>query len=300
MVISADEYPWKGEYLDLAGNQLHYLDEGEGEPLVMVHGNPTWSFYYRNLVKAFSDRHRCIVPDHIGCGMSDKPGVDAYPYTLRQRVDDLETLLEKLEVQDNITLVVHDWGGMIGLTYAHRHPEKIKRLVILNTGAFQLPKSKGFPWSLWFCRSFFGPLLVRGFNAFCLAAVYWCATRKKLTAEIEHGYLAPYDNWEDRAAILRFVQDIPLKRSDVGHQLISEVEANLEQFRKIPAVICWGDKDFVFDKHFLKIWREKLPAATVHQWEDSGHYILEDRGEEIIEIVDQFLKDNPIKKTRKK
>ncbi|MGB0582479.1 MAG: alpha/beta fold hydrolase, partial [Limisphaerales bacterium] len=263
-------------------------------------GNPTWSFYYRNLVKAFSDRYRCIVPDHIGCGYSDKPRAKDYPYTLAQRVADLEALLDHLNVGNNITLIVHDWGGMIGMTYAHLHPKKIKRLVILNTGAFHLPKSKGFPFSLWACRTPLGPVLVRGFNAFCRAATAWCSTRKQLTPDIEDGYLLPYDRWEDRVAVLRFVQDIPLKRSDPGYDLISDVEDNLEQFRKVPTVICWGDKDFVFDQHFLDIWKQKLPEAPVHQWTDSGHYILEDRGEEIIEIVDQFLNDNPIKKTRKK
>ena len=299
-MVSTEEYPFAGQYLDLDGNRLHYLDEGEGEPLVMLHGNPTWSFYYRNLVKAFSDRYRCIVPDHIGCGYSDKPRAKDYPYTLAQRVADLEALLDHLNVGNNITLIVHDWGGMIGMTYAHLHPKKIKRLVILNTGAFHLPKSKGFPFSLWACRTPLGPVLVRGFNAFCRAATAWCSTRKQLTPDIEDGYLLPYDRWEDRVAVLRFVQDIPLKRSDPGYDLISDVEDNLEQFRKVPTVICWGDKDFVFDQHFLDIWKQKLPEAPVHQWTDSGHYILEDRGEEIIEIVDQFLNDNPIKKTRKK
>ena len=146
MVVQPELYPFEGAYLDLSGNRLHYLDEGAGEPLVMLHGNPTWSFYYRNLVKAFRAEYRTIVPDHIGCGKSDKPQIDAYPYTLAQRVKDLERLLDHLGVGDNITLIVHDWGGMIGMAYATLHPEKIKRLVILNTGAFHLPESKPFPW----------------------------------------------------------------------------------------------------------------------------------------------------------
>lgn len=298
MVVSSEEYPFVGKHLDLGGDRLHYLDEGQGEPLVMLHGNPTWSFYYRNLVKAFGDRYRCIVPDHMGCGLSDKP--ENYNYKLRQRVEDLEALLDHLDVGNDITLIVHDWGGMIGMTYAHRHPEQIKRLVILNTGAFHLPKSKGFPWSLWACRTMLGPLLVRAFNGFCLAAIHWCATRKQLTPEIQDGYIKPYDTWEDRIAVLRFVQDIPLKKTDPGYDLITEVEENLEQFREIPSVICWGDKDFVFDQHFLDVWKQKLPDTPVHQWEDSGHYILEDRGEEVIAIVDQFLQDNPLKKPRKR
>jgi haloalkane dehalogenase len=297
MVVSPELYPFTGAFLELAGNRLHYLDEGEGEPLVMLHGNPTWSFYYRNLVKAFSGRYRTIVPDHIGCGRSDKPAAGDYPYTLRQRVSDLEALLEKLEVGDNITLIVHDWGGMIGMAYATLHPEKIKRLVVLNTGAFHLPKTKPFPWSLWFCRlPVVGSLLVRGLNAFSLAAVGWCATKNKLTQEIADGYLAPYDNWEDRVAVLRFVQDIPLRVGDEGYDLVGQVEENIGQFRSVPTVVCWGEKDFVFDRHFLNQWKDYLPAAEVHQWADSGHYILEDRGEEIVEIIDNFLKQNPLEK----
>lgn len=295
MVVSHELYPFQGSYLELAGNRLHYLDEGSGEPLVMLHGNPTWSFYYRNLVKAFRDRYRTIVPDHIGCGKSDKPGVDSYPYTLDQRVADLEVLLEKLEVQDNITLVVHDWGGMIGMSYATRHPEKIKRLVILNTGAFHLPKTKPFPWSLWFCRTpLLGALLVRGVNAFSRAAIRWCAMKRPLTPEIKHGYLAPYDTWNNRVAVLRFVQDIPLRPGDEGYELVSLVESRIQQFRKIPTVICWGDKDFIFDRHFLNQWTEFLPEATVHRFPDAGHYVLEDANNEIVKIVEQFLKDNPI------
>ena len=295
MVVSPELYPFAGAYLDLAGNRLHYLDEGSGEPLVMLHGNPTWSFYYRNLVKAFRDRYRTIVPDHIGCGMSDKPAARAYPYTLQQRVRDLETLLEQLEIKDNLTLIVHDWGGMIGMAYATLHPEKIKRLVILNTGAFHLPKTKSFPWSLWFCRlPLFGSLLVRGANAFSRAAVSWCATRKPLTPEIRHGYLAPYDTWANRVAVLRFVQDIPLRPGDPGYDLVSQVEDSIKQFRKVPTVICWGEKDFVFDRHFLNLWMEYLPEAQVHCFPDAGHYVLEDAGDEIVEIIGQFLKDNPL------
>ena len=130
------QYPFTGNLLDIQGLNYHYLDEGNGPPVVMVHGNPSWSFYYRNLVLALRDRYRCIVPDHIGCGLSDKPGDNRYDYTLSRRVDDLEALLEHLGIRENITLVVHDWGGMIGMAYAVRHPERIKRLVILNTGAF--------------------------------------------------------------------------------------------------------------------------------------------------------------------
>jgi pimeloyl-ACP methyl ester carboxylesterase len=295
MVVSSTLYPFQGSYLDLAGNRLHYLDEGNGEPLVMLHGNPTWSFYYRNLVTSVSDRYRAIVPDHIGCGKSDKPDRDSYPYTLKQRVADLEALLESLEIKDSITLVLHDWGGMIGMAYATLHPEKIKRIVILNTGAFPLPKTKSLPFSLWFCRTpLLGPLLVQGANAFSRAAVRWCVTKKPLTPDIRQGYLAPYDTWKNRIAVLRFVQDIPLRPGDEGYDLVQRVEENIAQFRKIPTVICWGENDFVFDHHFLQQWTEHLPEAQVHRFPEAGHFVMEDARDEVIEIVNQFLKNNPL------
>ncbi len=115
-------YPFRGHFLDLQGIRLHYLDEGRGEPVVMVHGNPTWSFYYRELVKALRDDYRVVVPDHVGCGLSDKPDDDRYDYTLDRRVADLEALLDHLGLTSDLTLVLHDWGGMIGMAYASRHP----------------------------------------------------------------------------------------------------------------------------------------------------------------------------------
>ncbi|MDH3999398.1 MAG: alpha/beta fold hydrolase, partial [Desulfuromonadales bacterium] len=118
------DYPFENNFLDLNGLKYHYLDEGQGDVVVMVHGNPSWSYYYRNLAKALRDDYRVIAPDHIGCGLSDKPGDDAYEYTLRQRVDDLDALLAHLDVNEKITLVVHDWGGMIGMAYAARYPER--------------------------------------------------------------------------------------------------------------------------------------------------------------------------------
>ena len=144
-MVSKDLYPFTGRFHNHGGLRQHYLDEGQGDPVVMVHGNPSWSFYYRNLVLALRGHYRVIVPDHIGCGLSDKPDDGRYRYTLKQRVDDLDALLDSLGIRERITLVLHDWGGMIGMAYACRYPERIRRLVILNTGAFPLPPTKKFP-----------------------------------------------------------------------------------------------------------------------------------------------------------
>ena len=206
-------YPWAPHFLDVGqGVKLHYLDEGQGETLVMLHGNPTWSFYWRHLVTAFSGTHRVIVPDHVGCGLSDKPGDDRYEYQLKRRVDDLEALLDSLGLQKDLTLVLHDWGGMIGMAFATRHPERVKRLVVLNTAGFGLPEGRSLPWQVGVVRHLpFFPVPVRAFNAFSRGANRWCSTRPgRMTGLVKQAYLAPYDSWAHRIAVQRFVEDIPL------------------------------------------------------------------------------------------
>lgn len=284
--------PFKRNYIERNGQQYHYVDEGEGSPVVMIHGNPSWSLYYRNLVSELSAKHRCIVPDHIGCGLSDKPGDEDYDYTLANRIDDLEALLSHLGVNENITLVVHDWGGMIGMGYAARYPERIKRLVILNTGAFHLPKAKKLPPALWLGRNTaLGALLVRGFNAFSGVASYIGVKRKPMDETLRKAYVAPFNSWGNRISTLRFIQDIPLKPGDRNYQLVSDIAESLAQFSQVPMLICWGLKDFVFDKHFLAEWQQRFPQAKVHAFEDCGHYILEDASEEVVPLVADFLKD---------
>jgi len=283
-------FPFKRNYLDRNGQKYHYLNEGQGEPVVMVHGNPSWSFYYRNLVQALSANYQCIVPDHIGCGLSDKPDDDEYEYTLKSRIDDLEALLESLKITENITLVVHDWGGMIGMGYAARYPERIKRLVILNTSAFHLPKEKSFPIGLWICRNtLLGTILVRGLNAFSSAASYVGVKRKPMAKEIREAYVMPFNSWKNRISTLRFVQDIPLFKNDKNYQLVSHIGDSLEKFKHLPTIICWGLKDFVFDKHFLATWKQKLPQAEINEFDDCGHYILEDASNEVIPLIEQFM-----------
>jgi len=284
-------FPFKRNFINRNGHQYHFVNEGKGSPVVMVHGNPSWSFYYRNLVSQLSQNHQCIVPDHIGCGFSDKPGDESYDYTLANRIDDLEALLDHLEIKENITLVVHDWGGMIGMGYAARYPERIKRLVILNTGAFHLPKTKKLPPALWLGRNtFVGTLLVRGFNAFSSVASYIGVKRKPMAKEIRQAYVAPFNSWKNRISTLRFIQDIPLNTEDRNYSLVSGISGSLAQFNKLPMLICWGLKDFVFDKHFLAEWQNRFPDAQVHAFDDCGHYILEDASDEVTLLINDFLK----------
>lgn len=297
------EYPWEGEYLTLKnGVRMHYLDEGKGDPLVMVHGNPTWSFYFRNLVKGLSGSYRTIVPDHVGCGLSDKPGDDQYDYVLEQRVNDLETLLEARGVTENITLVLHDWGGMIGLAFATRHPERIKRIVVLNTAGFGLPEGRKLPWQIALVRFLpFFVVPVRGFNAFSRGANASCSVRPgRMTDTIKAAYLAPHDSWKNRISVQRFVEDIPLAPGHRSYGIVKNVSDKLGQFSKVPLMICWGRKDFCFDDHFLAEWKRRLPHGEVHEFLDAGHYVLEDAHEEILPLIQAFLAKNPLSATAAK
>lgn len=285
-----NSYPFTGRRLDLGGIEMHYLDEGDGPPVLMLHGNPTWSFYYRGLVAALRGDFRCIVPDHVGCGLSDKPSDRRYRYTLQSRVRDVETLLDHLAIAEPLTLVLHDWGGMIGMAVAARRPERIARLVIFNTAGFRLPAGKQLPLRLRLIRNhrWFAGVAVRGFNAFAFAATRM-ATARGLSAEACAGLPAPYDSWANRIATLRFVQDIPLAPGDPSYALVREVDEALHQFADRPALVCWGMKDFVFDGDYLAEWRRRLPNAEVHEFPDAGHYVLEDAGEQIEPLVRAFL-----------
>ncbi|MFA6987074.1 MAG: alpha/beta fold hydrolase [Arenimonas sp.] len=271
-----------------------YLDEGSGDPVVMLHGNPSWSYYWRKLVLGLRDRYRCIVPDHIGMGLSDKPDDSRYAYTLQSRVDDLQRLLDSLPLGDSITLAVHDWGGMIGFGWALRNTARVKRLVILNTAAFPLPAAKAMPWQLALGRdSRLGAGLIRGFNAFAGGAVRYGVETKMLPA-VGRAYVAPYDSWANRISTLRFVQDIPLSPGDKAWSLVEQAGERLPTFADRPAFIGWGLRDFVFDQHFLEGFQRALPNAEQHVFGDAGHYVLEDKAAILTPAIRSFLDRHPV------
>jgi haloalkane dehalogenase len=281
-------YPFQSHWLNLDGHRYHYLDEGQPDapPVLMLHGNPTWSFYYRTLIPAVSQTHRVIAPDHMGCGLSDKP--QAYPYTLAQHIQNVECLIDHLNL-GRISLAVHDWGGVIGMGYATRRPELIDRLVIFNTAAFVLRK---LPWGILICRSKgLGSLLVRGFNAFAGLATFLAVTqRRKMTTQVRAGYLGPYNNWHNRIAIHRFVQDIPWEDDHPTRPLLLQIEAGLHRLRNRPMLIIWGADDFVFTKRdFLPEWQKHFPKAIIHVLPNAGHYVVEDAHEQIAPLLQQFL-----------
>lgn len=294
------DYPFTPQRFEVRpGIAMSYLDEGprDAPVVLMLHGNPSWSFYWRHLVLALRDGYRCIVPDHVGMGLSDKPSdaADAsprYDYTLQSRVDDINALLRHAGVDDALTLAVHDWGGMIGFGWALQAPQRIQRLVITNTAAFPLPSQKPMPWQISMGRhSKLGGWLIRKFNLFARGAAMQ-GTVRKLSPEVKAAYSDVYDSWDDAISTLRFMQDIPLDASDAAWQLLKASEAQLPHYADRPAMIAWGMRDFVFDQHFLEGFTQALPQAEVHRFEDAAHYVLEDKHEVLPGMIRAFLDRN--------
>ncbi len=284
------EYPFDLNLHKTQNGIMQYLDVGAGNPVVMVHGNPTWSFFYRNVIKALQNNHRCIVPDHVGCGLSEKSD-EFIDYTLEDHIDDLESLLENIlppegERGGAFDLIVHDWGGTIGLGYALRHPKRLRSLVVLNTSAF---KDGDMPFLIKLSRNpLLGSFLVRGLNLFCLGGV-WFTTMKRMPRAVKKGFVLPYTDYTNRAAVYGFVRDIPLSRSGPTWDLLSTIDDGLKELLSdVPMLIQWGTKDWCFTPEFLKLWQTRFPGTETNKY-NAGHYLLEDAGEKIIERIRGFL-----------
>lgn len=282
-------YPFRSHFLDRDGLKYHYLDEGVGAPVVMVHGNPTWSFYYREMIRSLRPFYRCVAPDHMGCGLSDKPGLNRYDFSLRSRIDDFTALMDHLDLGNEITLMVHDWGGMIGLAWALDHIERLKQIIITNTAGFFPPGNKRIPLRLWIIRNLalFAKPSVLLFNLFSRGALYM-APKKPLSPQVKMGLTAPYNSPQNRIATYKFVQGIPLKPGDPGFKIVAQVEKRLHRLSNIPMLIMWGKHDFVFDMDYYKEWVKRFPHAAHHLFHDAGHYLFEDKPEETVSMVKGF------------
>ncbi len=285
-----EEFPYESKSIQLGSVRYSYIDEGDGDaPLVAVHGNPTWSFYWRRLISHFKSTHRVLAVDHVGCGNSDKP--QKYPYCLATHRDNLVQWMDRLDLK-NITLCVHDWGGAIGLSAALERPERIGRIVITNTGAFPPPYS---PLRISLCRfPLLGTLAVRGLNAFAVAAITMATSRySKLPQNSAAGLLAPYDTWANRVAIDRFVKDIPMRKQHPTYQVLERVEQRLQELAHLPKLMVWGMKDWCFRPECLERFEAIWPEAKVVRLPDVGHYVMEDGPEETCEAIAAFLEEHP-------
>ncbi|MFJ6213263.1 alpha/beta fold hydrolase [Streptomyces sp. NPDC092296] len=294
---SAD-YAFASHWFDRAPYRQHYLDEGGGPPVLMLHGNPSWSYHWRRLVTGLRDSYRCIVPDHVGMGLSSRPAEGDYTYTLDSRVDDLDALTSYLIARRGApttgwTLVMHDWGGPIGMAWAARRPHLVARLVVLNTAAFPSPFGRRLPptlrLALWAVRNTATARdLVLHRNAFARGAARFGVTRR-MDRRTREAYLAPYAVPEDRLAILRFVQDIPLSPADPAWAGLRAAERATELLADRPVFIGWGGRDPVFRRAFLAEWRRRFPHAAGRLYRNAGHYVLEDRADDLVAQIRAFL-----------
>lgn len=273
------EYPFESHFLPTPAGAVHYVDEGQGRPVLFVHGNPTWSFYWRAAIAAMRPTHRAVAIDHLGCGLSDKP--QDWTYRLADHIANLEALVVSLDLRD-ITLVVHDWGGAIGLGVAGRHPDRFRDFVVTNTGAFRAPH---IPARIAACRiPVLGELAVRGFNGFAGAAVQM-ATEKGLSPVARAGLLHPYDSWANRIATHRFVLDIPMAPEHPSWDTLAQVEASLARLTHKPMRLVWGEADWCFTPWFRREFERRFPEAQSFPLEGIGHYVAEDAREELVRHV---------------
>ncbi len=274
-------FPFASRGFQTDAGRMHFVDEGQGPPIVMLHGNPTWSFLYRHLIGALAPNYRCIAPDYIGFGLSDKPA--DWSYRPPEHAAHVEALITQLGLED-ITLVVHDWGGPIGLAYATRHPENVRRLIVTNTWMGPLD---GDPWITLFSRLLggsVGRVLIERFNAFARVVLPLAfADRRRLDPMAFRHYLKPLA-YGSRTGSWVFPRAL-LGETD----WLRALAARREQLAGIPALIAWGLRDPAFRPPYLRPWQALFPDATVHRL-PVGHYVAEEAGPDLVPLVRDFLK----------
>ncbi|MDQ2713428.1 MAG: alpha/beta fold hydrolase [Chloroflexota bacterium] len=283
-------FPFPPQYYTGNGFAMHFVDVGRGEPIVMLHGDPTWGYLYRHFIPSLARRYRCIVPDHMGMGKSDVPQ-DRSLYGLEHHITNLEGLLMHLDVRD-ITLVLHDWGGPVGLGFAMRHPERIKRLVLMNTWACAPWPGGPFPRLLELIRSQRGEAFVLKKNGYLepalLGTTYHTA---HLTGSVMAAYRAPFPTPESRLAMLCWSRDIPVQETDASYAEMKRIEQSLSQFSGTPILLIWGMQDPVLPPSVLQQWQRLYPHARTHELEDASHFLQEDAPERIMSWMEAFLSE---------
>lgn len=276
-------FPFESRTLQVPAGRLHYVDEGPdaADPILCLHGNPTWAFHYRRLIAEARPFHRVVAFDHMGMGLSDRPA--SFSYTLADHVKNAVAFVDQLDLR-KITLVVHDWGGAIGLGMALARPERIARITVMNTAAFFIPR---LPKRIAICRAgFLGEFITRGLNGFARAATTMTTTHP-LPRDVRAGYLAPYASWRRRIGIWNFVRDIPMSTGHRSRATLGRIEEGLKTLQK-PVQILWGERDWCFTPQFREEWQRRFPRAYVHKFDDAGHYLIEDEPNGVISRIRDF------------
>ncbi len=283
--IDREEYPFESNYLELDGGRMHYIDEGEGEPIVMVHGNPSWSFLYRHMIKGLSKKFRCIAPDHLGFGLSDKPY--ELSYLPEGHAKNIETLIERLELK-NVTLVGQDWGGPTGFSYAANNPENVKSLIVLNTWMWSVKGDLYYEAFSRFMGGAIGRFLIKRYNYFVNGVMKIASGDKsKLNEHVHNHYRKPLEKPEDRKACWAMP-----KRIVGSSEWLDELWSQREKIKDKPALILWGMKDIAFREKELKKWSDLFTNREVVKFEDAGHFLQEEKGGELVPYIEEFLEKN--------
>ena len=287
-------WPYEPRWFDSPDGKMHYVDEGprDGKPVVLVHGNPTWGYLYRNFIGPLTDAgYRAIVPDHLGFGRSDKPD-DVELYRIPRHADRLEALLESLDLSD-ATVVPQDWGGPISLAWATRHPERVRSLCILNTFAHRTREKIKLPLPLRLFRTRgIGEVMVKRLDLFKRVFLFrdGVTKRDRITDVVKAAYRAPHPSYSSRTPILVFPREIPVDPSDPVSDFNAGVESGLEHFRDKPVKIVWAMKDIAFTPEILdQVWMQTFPDAEVTKIDDAGHYLQEDAHETIVPELLELL-----------
>jgi haloalkane dehalogenase len=272
------------------------VDEGprQGPPVVLLHGNATWGFLYRNFIPALVERgHRVVVPDHLGFGRSEKPATPE-AYRLDHHIRRLDSLLESLDLRD-VTVAFAEWGAAIGLGWVAAHPDRVGRLFVMNSPYPERPNGTvKLPPPIYLFRApVVGTLFVKGLGAFTRGFLFKAGMvhRERLTPEVKRAYLAPHPTWSSRTGVLAFPRQIPRRPGDLAAKLGEEAERELLRFRDRPATIVWAMRDVSFSERVLDRWTALLPEAKVVRIEDAGHCLQEDAHERIVPELLELLSE---------
>ncbi len=274
-------YPFQSNYFKTNAGDMHFVDEGEGEPILFVHGTPVWSFLYREQIKTLSKTNRCIAPDHIGFGLSDK--LQEFNGNPKAHSGRLEALVNHLQLE-NITLVVHDFGGPIGLSFALRNPKKVKRIVIMNTWLWETESNSEVRKADKVLNSWLGRFMYINLNfspKVLLKQAFY--DRNKLTKAIHAHYIKVFPNRGSRHGLLK-----------IGRALLGSSDWYQEQWEQMdklkdkPTLILWGMKDTFIKPEFLKKWQQRIPEARVVKY-DCGHFLQEERVGEVTKEIEGFI-----------
>jgi haloalkane dehalogenase len=280
--LDREMYPFQPNFFETSAGHMHYVDEGSGPPVVMIHGTPSWSFLYRRLIKTLASDHRVIAPDHLGFGLSDKH--EDASYRPVDHADRLRQLIEALELQD-ITLIVHDFGGSIGLAYALDAADNVKRLVLLNTWMWSLRDNKMVVRA---SRLFGGPVgkfLYKQLNfspRFLMKMAF--GNKQRLTATLHRHYTAVFPTPASRQAPWVLAREL-VGASDWYDTLWQR----RDRLRHKPALLLWGMKDPLIPQDALERWQTVFEDARIETYPDAGHFVPEEV-DDLPEVISSFCR----------